>query len=392
VDLAVALLWTLPWIGPWVAFFARVRLPRPLPGAGGTTGTGARSVSVIIPARNEAHNIERLLRSLAATRHPDFEVLVVDDRSGDDTAVRARAAAPGHARRLVVLDGEPLPEGWLGKPWACHQGARRARGELLLFTDADTVHAPDLLVRAAAALDEDAADAVTVVGRQLVESFWERLVQPQIFAAMLARYRDSRRPLPPHRWRDAIANGQYILLPRATYDAIGGHEALRCEVVEDLKMAQRLVRAEHVLSVRRAEDGLATRMYRSLGELVAGWSKNLVLGGRATLPPGVRRTLMPPVALLVGLVMWVLPPLVLAAALAGAGGSGTLVWSALVTSAAVVFWGVVYARFGVSPAYALLYPMGALVGAWILVRAWVRGTRVAWKGREYRVAESDAGV
>jgi chlorobactene glucosyltransferase len=400
----VGVLAALPWLlGPLVLALV-VRLPRPLPGAppardsdgAGPDPIPAPSsapapasadvlVSIVVPARNEARNIETVLGSLAATRGVAFEVIVVDDRSEDGTADLARAVPPGRARRVVVLEGDPLADGWLGKPWACHQGAREADGQVLLFTDADTVHGPDLLARALAALDEDDADAVTLVGRQLLGSFWERLVQPQVFLSMLLRYPRHTHPLPPERWRDALANGQYILARRGAYEAIGGHASVRGEVVEDLRLAQTLVRAGRRLSMRRAEDALATRMYRSLPELIEGWTKNLLLGGRATMPPGVLRQVMPPLVILWGFAAWLLPPLALMARAGGLVGPEVGQWALLASGASVGFWAVVNARFGVSLVHGLLYPLGASVLLWIMVRAWVRGPRVRWKGREYRV-------
>lgn len=385
----VPLLLALPWILGALAVFAVVRLPRELPPT--PAEPPGERVSIVVPARNEAHNIVPVLESLAGQRYPDFEILVVDDRSEDRTAELARSAEPGNARRIEVVEGLPLPDGWFGKPWACHQGAEAASGDLLLFTDADTVHGPDLLARAVAALDEDEAGAVTVVGRQLMGSFWERLVQPQVFMGMLLRYPRPLRPLPPARWRGAIANGQYMLFRRKTLEAIGGHRSVRREVVEDLKLAQRLVRLGHRLSVRRAEDAFATRMYRSLGELVGGWTKNLVLGGMATVPPGPLRALLPPFTVASGVVTWLLPPAVLIAAIVGAVGSGALVWATTVVLISAVFWAAVTARMGAPAAYGILYPLGALVTFWIVVRAWMRGTRVEWKGRAYDVAEIGGG-
>ncbi len=386
------LLLALPWLLFGVAFVLLVRLPWPLPPARGEAAEdGALPlVSVVVPARNESHNIVRVLESLTRARYPDFEILVVDDRSEDDTADLARGLPPGNARRLAVLDGRELPEGWLGKPWACHQGASEAEGDLLLFTDADTVHGPDLLTRAVAGMADDEADLLTVVGRQILGSFWERLVQPQVFVSMLLRYPDRRRPLPRERWRGAIANGQFLLFRREAYEAVGGHEAVRGAVAEDLKLAQRVVGAGMCLSLRRAEDDLGTRMYRSLGELVAGWSKNLLLGGLDTLPPGLLRAVTPVAMLFGGLAFWVAPPVLLAAALAGWGPAGLLPWAATATGVSMAFWAGITWRFGASPLYGTLYPLGHLVLAVIVARAWMRGSRVEWKGRSYRVGASDA--
>lgn len=374
----------LPWVALAVFVAVGVRLPRELPPAG-EASEERPLVSVVVPARNEEHNIRSVLTSLSALRYPAFEIVVVDDRSDDRTAELARSVDPGRAERLVVVDGEALPEAWLGKPWACWQGALRARGSLLLFTDADTIHAPSLLERSVAALQTGGAGAVTVVGRQLMESFWERVVQPQIFLAMTLRYPDASRPFSPSRWRSAIANGQYILVRREVYDRVGGHGRVRGEVVEDLRLAQELVRDGHRLLLRRAEDAFATRMYRSLGEVVDGWSKNLVLGGLQTLPPWLR-PLTPPAMLLSGVLWWILPPAVLAAAATGSLGTPWLVWSAGVVAVSLVFWCAVTRRFGAPWYYGAAYPAGAAVSVWILLRSWLGMRRVQWKGRDYRVA------
>ncbi|MGD2068878.1 MAG: glycosyltransferase family 2 protein [Gemmatimonadota bacterium] len=383
------LLLTLPWIGLMLFVAFRVKLPSelPPPDEADAAGSTAHLVSVVVPARNEAHNISRLLESLTRSTWPRFEVVVVDDRSTDGTADLARAAAPGNAERIEVVDGEALPEGWMGKPWACWQGAHRARGELLLFTDADTIHGPDLLSRAVAGLRRVGADAVTVVGRQLMETFWERLVQPQIFMTMALRYTDLRRPPRRSRWRSAIANGQYLLFRRETYLAIGGHEAVRDAVVEDLRLAQILVKGGWRFRAMRAEDALATRMYRSLAELVAGWSKNLVLGGVQTLHPWLR-PFAPPALFLAAVLWWVVPPAAAVAGLAGVVAGPWVTWAGVVVAVSALFWCLVTGRMGVPWWYGVLYPLGATVSAWIVLRSWLGMRRVEWKGRTYRTGVS----
>jgi len=380
------LILTLPWVLLFGFLTLVVRLPRPLPMAR-WTGAPPR-VSVIVPARNEAGNVERVLRSLAASEWPDLEIILVDDRSEDATAEIARGVARElhhPTLRIQVVEGQELPEGWLGKPWACMQGAQAATGEVLLFTDADTRHGPDLLGRAVTELRASGAGALTLAGRQLMESFWEAAVQPQIFTSMLLRYWNQRDRHPPERWRDAIANGQFIMFERETYTAIGGHEAVRGEVVEDLKMAQQLVRSGHALEIRMAEDAFATRMYESLGDIVRGWSKNVVLGGIATIPPGWLRRITPPFMVFGGAVLWLLPVVVLGWMLV-AGATGVLLgWSLAVVGMTALFWSVASARMGVSPLYGLAYPLGAAVTTYIFLRAWLRGGQVEWKGRRYQV-------
>lgn len=407
--MSLAILAALPWVASLLFVLFWTRFPRELPtsGRGGDPSASGESrespsVSVVVPARNEEHNIARCVSSLVASDYPDFEIVVVDDRSEDDTARVARGVPVGHARRVRVVEGEPLPDGWLGKPWACLQGARAASGDVLLFTDADTVHAPELLARAIRGLREEDADLLTLVGRQLMETFWERLLQPHVFLAMLFRFPDFERVAGNDRWRDAIANGQYIMMPATSYHRLGGHEAVKDQVVEDLALAQHVKRAGMRLRVRAAEDGLSTRMYRSLGELIEGWSKNLIIGGQLTFPRWMR-PLIPPVALTMSVLMWLVPPAVLvglavASAVGGdpfwGGPAGTppvlFVWATVAVAAGTIQFGYFTRRMGASPWYGLLYPVAAALTTYIFLRSWVRGRNVRWKGRDYRVPSASS--
>lgn len=379
----------LPWLALVVFGVFVVRIPRALPHVP-RAGSDTPLVSIVVPARNESMNIVSCLESLAVSEYPAFEVIVVDDRSEDATGELARSVDPGRARRLEVVDGERLPEGWLGKPWACAQGAARASGDLLLFTDADTTHGPLLLGKAVAALEEDGADLLTLTGRQLMESFWERLVQPHIFFMMLIRFPDFERTAANDRWRDAIANGQFMLFTRSAYARIQGHESVRDEVVEDLALAQQVKRAGLALRVRSAEADLATRMYRSLTELVNGWTKNIVTGGLQSFP-GWMRPFVPPVAFTAGIVMWLAAPCVLLLAvtqgltLPGLARGDWIVWAAGTYGLSAALWMHFTVRMGAPAWYGALYPLAAAVGSWIFLRSWARGRTVEWKGRSYRL-------
>ncbi|NNM32275.1 MAG: glycosyltransferase [Gemmatimonadetes bacterium] len=377
--------WGLAWtlVGAWLVLATmlvlRIRLPRPLPPG---VAEGPR-VSVIIPARNEARSIVACLESVCGSDYGRFEVLVVDDQSEDGTGRLARAVDPGAAESVRVLDGAPLPPGWLGKPWACHQGAREARGEILLFTDADTVHARELLGRAVQAVLAG-PDAVTVAGDQAMETFWERLVQPQIFFGMAMVYPNLRDPFKQRRWRTVIANGQYLAFRRDAYDRLGGHEAVRGEVAEDLRLAQLLVRDGFRLVVHDARGLLSTRMYRSLGELLSGWSKNMARGARLVAGKwgSVGMVLS---SLLVAPLLWFGPPVL--AVLGGAGlvSDPLLTLGLAGTAINVALWTLVTWFVGAQARYGLLYPLGSAVAWVILARSVVRGSKVEWKGREYRV-------
>ena len=372
-----------PWIVFIVYLLIKVRLPRPLP----VTDVPDRAtppVSVIVPARNEERSIRSCVESISASDYPDFEVIVVDDRSDDATSELARAIPRNHARRVVVVEGHRLPKGWMGKPWACAQGAKVAEGDLLLFTDADTVHAPELLGQAVAGMVEDEGDALTLLGRQIMETFWERLVQTHMMAAIIFRFPNPSKPRPPERWRDAIANGQFMLFDRGVYEEIGGHEAVKGEVVEDQRLAQILCRSGKRLTVRAAGGVFATRMYRSLGESIEGWSKNLSLAASQSVPPWAVPIVMP-AGIVVSVLIWIVPPVVLLLSLSGVGLGGWGIWSGWITGLSVITWSFVNWRLGAPFWTGALYPLAAGVVNYIFLRSWIRGGHVEWKGREYRV-------
>jgi chlorobactene glucosyltransferase len=339
-------------------------------------------VSVIVPARDEARNIARCVRSLLASTWPRLEVLVVDDHSSDGTGAIARALA-AEDPRVRVLDNPPLPGGWMGKQWACATGARHARGDVLCFADADTTHAPDLLPRAVAALTARRAGLLSIAGRQEMHTFWEKAVQPQVFAIIAGRYGGSERVSRSNRPVDKIANGQCLLMTRAAYDSVGGHAAVRNMVTEDLKLAQRTCEAGLPVHLLLGERQLATRMYTSRAELVAGWRKNVFAGGREAMPLGRVGQWLFPVLLLFPAFVQLWPPALLLAATLGWADPAEMPGAALATGATLLTWAAIYWRAGLSPLWALCYPIGAAAFALIALQAIARGQRVEWRGRRY---------
>jgi chlorobactene glucosyltransferase len=342
-------------------------------------------VSVIIPARNEQATVETVVRSVLRSSYSPLELIVVDDRSTDGTAATvARLAADDPRVRLI--DGAPLPSGWYGKPWACQQGAQSARGELFLFTDADTRHEPELLARAVGALRQERAELVTVSPLQRCVTFWERVVMPQIWLLLGLRYHPARVNR-ARAERDVIANGQFILVPRTTYESIGGHAAVRHEVAEDLALAQLCFRTGRKLHFAFAERLMETRMYDGLGPLVEGWSKNVYLGGRRSFPNQPALQAMVPLMLGLAIAFWLVPPV----ALALTAGTTLRAAAVIATVASAVFWMVLSYGMRIPPWYGVLYPLGAVVTLYIVARSTWRGRRkVVWRGRVY--AEGDGGV
>jgi chlorobactene glucosyltransferase len=380
------LLLSIPWILVLLYLVVFVRNPPRVPPL--SLGHPGRRpfVSIIVPARNEELNIGTCLASLCGSDYPAFEILVVDDRSRDRTAEIVSTLSRENAAELTLIEGKPLPPGWFGKPWACWQGAEAAKGSLLLFTDADTVHGPDLLAQAVEGLEREGADAYTIIGRQIMGSFWEQVLQPQFFFLLAARYPGAGKPRKRRHWKHAIANGQYLLFKRDVYEKCGGHSAVAGEVVEDLRLAQLLTHGGWTLMVRGSE-GLRTRMYRSLGGLVEGWSKNVTTAARQTTAPWLLPIILP-LSALTGTTLWLIPPSVSVWSLATSGPGQLLTWGLLATGISVVIWVRVSILLRGNPFVGFLYPLGALVGLYIFFKSWRGGNRIRWKERDYQMADT----
>ena len=239
-------------------------------------------VSVIIPARNEEASLADCLGTLVGQAGPSYEIIAVDDHSTDQT----RAIAEGFPVRVITAD--PLPEGWSGKCNAAWSGAKIAQGQWLLFTDADTKHAPNSIAGGLQEATESSADLLSYSPKQEVGSLTERALMPVIFGELATTYppKDVCDPSSP----TAAANGQYLLIRREVYDAIGGHVAVATTILEDVELAKRAKQAGHKLYFHYS-DLVSTRMYRSFGEMWEGWTKNLALLFPNTRGLAVRRAI-----------------------------------------------------------------------------------------------------
>ena len=231
-------------------------------------------LSVIVPARNEADVLRPCLESLLAQSEPgfvvgeDWELLLVDDGSTDATRSIALSFPS-----LTVLDPDPLKPGWTGKANAVWTAARKARGEWLLFTDADTIHTPGNLERAIHEAQHAQVVMLSYSPRQVVTGFWQRALMPLIFSELALTF-------PPQKVSDpssrvAAANGQFMMIQRAAYFQVGGHQAVAGSLLEDVDLAFLLKRRKFPIRFRYAPDALSTRMYRSFDAMMEGWTKNL---------------------------------------------------------------------------------------------------------------------
>jgi chlorobactene glucosyltransferase len=263
-------------VADWFSF----RRPAPVP----TDGDGPLpSLSVLIPARNEAEVIGACVRSLLAQAYPGrLEVLVLDDRSDDGTTDVARVAA-GNDQRLTVLAGGELAEGWKGKPNALRQLAAVATGEVLLLTDADCVFEPGALAASMRHRERVGADCLSLIPYLECGSFWEHVVIPLqydvVFLTLPVRSVYAS-PNPAF----AAANGAFLLLPSVTYAALGGHEAVRGEMAEDIKFAQHVKWSGRRLVYGDGSRVYRVRMYGSLRGIWDGFSKNLFSAMGRSLP------------------------------------------------------------------------------------------------------------
>ena len=334
--------------------------------------------SIVVPARDEAGEIEAAVRSHLAQDYPDFEVVVVDDRSTDGTpAILARLAAEDP--RLIVVTGVEPPEGWLGKPHALYQGARRAAGELLLFADADVRYGPAALSDAVAMLEGERLDLLALFPRIEMEGFWENVLMPYLavsyfFGPAFWVNSDAQR-------RYAAGGGAGMLVRSSAYRAAGGHEALRASVIDDIGLAIRVRRAGGRCRMAMADDQVRLRMYRGFRQVFDGFTKNMAFVFEGGLG------LFLAISTFFTFLAWSLPAAVLGAAVLGLDVPAVDVrlaaWAFLLTVVARAALGL-YLKYPLWTS--VTQPFTAAVWAAITARSltWrFFHRRVRWRGRTY---------
>jgi chlorobactene glucosyltransferase len=331
------------------------------------------TVSVVIAARNEEEDLPATLDALRTQDYPALEIVVVEDGSTD----RTREVIDARAPRVRRVDPPPLPEGWVGKNWACWTGARASTGEWLLFLDADVRTHPAAVRTTMDWAEREKADLATIAPRVEMQGFWERVVLP-FYVQMVLTYFRAPHVNRPHS-RAAMANGQYWLVRRTTYEALGGHEAVAPFLLEDVSIARRFRAAGRRLRVAWAPELAQTRMYRDREELFEGLLKNI---------HGAEFSAARQVGFLAGLFgLFLLPlgllPLGVALGNVGLVALGGILYLALFGKHVAFTWGI-----GGSAVYGLLYPLAVAFYLDLVATSLVRGVRkqpVVWKGRSYSV-------
>lgn len=368
VVLVVAWVWTLATTILNVWLIPRLRRAAATPGP---------LLSIVIPARNEERNIERTVRAMLAQTYSQLEVIVVDDRSTDRTGEILSDIAKEDSR-LVIINGEEPPPDWLGKPWACHQGSRIARGELLLIVDADVYYKPDAIASMVAYMSAHPEIAMTTVLPEFdLVGFWEHVAMPMLAVTatmFMPTWLSNRTTIVAF----GIGGGTGNLIRRGDFDDIGGYTGLHNAVVDDVGMAQQLRACGKRTHVVLAHDLISLRMYHGAREIIEGFTKNVftAFGGFFAM-----LTLLPM------MIAFHFVPYVLALR----GDTLALIVVGLITICRLIVFlplrlRIDNALFG--------HPPMIVIWTWIFARSmWMTGVRrkLQWRGRAYTTTWSRFG-
>ena len=341
-----------------------------------TGPTNPPFVSILVPARNEEDVVGPCLKSLLAQDYANFEVLVLDDDSTDRTGQILSEIAAGD-RRLALYKGTPLPEGWMGKQWACQQLSSKAKGELLLFTDADTVHEPVMLQQAVACVEKEKADLITALPRQIMDFFLDKLVMPFSYWATIAflplaiAYKNQNPLL-------SAGTGQFMLFRAQAYKQIGGFESVKQQVVDDVELCRR-IRVEGLRwRILDGTDTYRVRQYQNYRELLEGFSKNLFSGFNSNVITFIF------IWLWLLLISWA-PVVCFILALSINAIPQMFTWlSAIAICMLFSTWLITYARFKLPLYHTILYPVIMLIMFLVAIYAMFLNLqrKTTWKGRQ----------
>jgi len=331
--------------------------------------------SILVPARNEEVSIRECVVSLLEQDYPNIEIIVLNDHSTDNTA-KILSELASTTSKLKIIEGEDLPPGWLGKNWACHQLSELSRGTFVLFTDADTLHEPNAVRKAVLTMTAQRLDFLSALPFQIVKTFGEKLMVPalywytQSFISLILAYFLPIKVL-------SASIGQFMLIRRETYQEIGGYEAIRDEIADDLALVRNVKAHKRRWRLFDGTLLIQCRMYRNFSQVISGFSKNFfaVFGNR--------------IILFLFIWVWIAivflePPLVLLLGMFNAPILGTSIWLALIACLeASLLWGLTLWRFRFPLWIVILYPLTVLLSEFVAFKS-IHSTLIGqstWKGR-----------
>ena len=345
-------------------------------------------VSIILPARNEEKYIAKCLDSLINQDYPNFEIIAVNDSSTDGTGVIMQQYAAKNPRILVV-HAKSKPEGWAGKNWACFQGYLRARGDLLLFTDADTVHLPSTMSLSIKHLIFENLDALTAIPKLLSKDFWTKITLPMLSTFLHSRFSALRVNNP--KTKIGYFFGSFFIITRSTYEKVGTHKAVRYELVEDGALGGKVKKEKFMIKMVRGESYIEAIWARDLNTLWHGLRRLMIplynqnKKGASLMAIAIFFLLFEPFVLLpysllfINLVREDIVSLL-------------LIVSDAVASAIIILSSVIQLRLGVyqNPLYALFSPVGGAIISFSFITAIIDARKkgaVNWRGRKYTISE-----
>lgn len=354
-----------------------------------TPASSDTKISIVIPARNEERCVENVVRSCFAQDHnpTNLEIIVLDDGSTDQTGAilqKLRTENP----RLTIIERNPetdeLPPGWFGKPWALQRAQKHATGEWLVFVDADVTLFSPAISRSIGYAQEHKLDMLTGLGELEVQSFWERVMQPAVGAVILSGNSLSEVNDPTKKEKN-LANGQFIAISRRAYDAIGQHQCVQQNILDDVGIARAVTANDFHYHCLHLTHMFSCRMYTSFGEIWEGWTKNLFAGLRYSWGNLIG-------AVFFTLLFSVMGPLLLVLALALSWDMEFVYWGIAITLPLQICRLVVDIRRGQPILYGLTHSPASFIVCLIMINSAIKSSKgtVQWKDRIYQPNTDDA--
>jgi chlorobactene glucosyltransferase len=334
-------------------------------------------ISVCIPARNEERDIEGCVKSLLNQNYPNFEVIVVDDNSTDNTAKIVYSMTKQYPN-LIFIAGAKLISGWIGKPYALHQAYQRSRGEYLLFTDADLMYKPYALKTAMHTMIFKDLDLLTLMPAAIFGSFWERVVQPVIFGFIAAL--TNFRKVNSESHENAMGFGAFLLFKKSSYIKIDGHRSVSKEVLEDIMIAKKAKLNGLSTLVADGKHLFSIRMYHSMKEIWIGWRKNIFLA--------MKKSIFRAFYYMAMVLCFILTPYIVVLGNLWIGAGSVWIGLSLLSLGMSLVGGLgLCHELGLERKNVFLFPLGAIMMVVIMLNSMMQTFflgRTEWRGRTYQ--------